>query len=343
MSKPLRVAAVGTGYFSQFHLQGWTDIGAADLVGLCSLEADQLDTAAKRYGVQNTFDDLETMLDALKPDVLDIVTPPPTHAAFIRAAFKRGIPVICQKPFTTSLQEAEEMVALSEACGLPLIVHENFRFQPWYTEIKKLLEAGALGELYQITFRLRPGDGQGPDAYLSRQPYFQKMERFLIHETAIHVIDVFGYLFGNIEGVSARLAKINPVIVGEDAGILIFEFANGSRGLFDGNRLSDHVAENRRLIMGEVDIEGAKGTIRLDGDGRLFMRSHGDNTEQQIDFSWENQGFAGNSVRFLQQHAVDHLRDGAPVMNRARDYLKNLKIEEAVYQSHAENRHIQIM
>ncbi len=340
MSKAIRVAAVGTGYFSQFHLQGWSDMDDAELVGLCSLDKAPLAEAARTYGVPDCFDDLETMLDDLKPDVLDIITPPPTHAAFIRAAFARGIPVICQKPFTTSLQEAEEMAELSDSCGLPLIVHENFRFQPWYTEIKSRLNAGELGALYQITFRLRPGDGQGPEAYLNRQPYFQKMERFLIHETAIHVIDVFRYLFGDIEGVSARLAKINPVIAGEDAGILIFEFANGSRGLFDGNRLSDHVAKNRRLIMGEVEIEGAKGTMRLDGDGRLFMRAHGENEEQQIEFAWQDHGFAGNSVRFLQQHAVAHLRDGTPAMNTARDYLKNLRVEDAVYRSHAENRHL---
>lgn len=43
---------------------------------------------------------------------------------------------------------------------------------------------------------MRPGDSQREDAYLDREPYSQKMERFLIHETVIHFIDVHGYLFG---------------------------------------------------------------------------------------------------------------------------------------------------
>ena len=54
---------------------------------------------------------------------------------------------------------------------------------------------------------MRPGDGQGKDAYFNRQPYFQKMERFLIHETAIHLIDVYRYLFGDIKSVFASLSR----------------------------------------------------------------------------------------------------------------------------------------
>lgn len=340
MSKTIRVAAIGIGYFSQFHLQGWTDIDGAELVALSSRDQAALNEAADEYNVVGRYSDLETMLDREKPDLLDIITPPVTHAPFIRAAFERNIAVICQKPFTTSLQEAEEMAALSEKMNLPLVVHENFRFQPWYSEIKKRLDAGDLGELYQISFRLRPGDGQGPSAYLDRQPYFQQMERFLVHETAIHQIDVFRYLFGDIEGVTARLAKVNPVIAGEDAGLIIFEFANASRGLFDGNRLSDHIAENRRLTMGEVIIEGAKGTIRLDGNARLFMRNHGENTEQEIHFEWRDRGFGGDCVYLFEKHVIEHLRQGRPLMNTAREYLKNLAIEEAIYRSQAENRHI---
>ena len=88
-----------------------------------------------------------------------------------------------------------------------------------------MLQARALGEVYQITFRLRPGDGQGPEAYLERQPYFQTMERFLVHETAIHFIDVFRFLLGEEPStVYASLRRLNPAIKGEDAGLMLFSF-----------------------------------------------------------------------------------------------------------------------
>ena len=106
------------------------------------------------------------------------------------------------------------------------------------------------------------------------------MERFLIHETAIHFIDVFRYYFGEIESVYADLVKLNPNISGEDAGFVFFKFKNGVRGLFDGNRLSDHIAEDRRRTIGDLLIEGSNGSIRLNGDGDIFYRCFGSNLEK---------------------------------------------------------------
>ncbi|MEZ5906603.1 MAG: hypothetical protein R3C69_16410 [Geminicoccaceae bacterium] len=95
-------------------------------------------------------------------------------------------------------------------------------------EIRRQLEGRANRRLFQASFRLRTGDGQGPRAYLDRQPYFQQMGRFLVHETAIHFIDVFRFLLGEPEAVLARLVRLNPAIAGEDAGV-IFEFAGNRR------------------------------------------------------------------------------------------------------------------
>src|SRR3712207_387202 len=113
---------------------------------------------------------------------------------------------------------------------------------------------------------MRPGDGQGPSAYLDRQPYFQRMPRFLIHETGIHMIDVFRFLMGEITGVFAHLRRLNPAIAGEDSGHVTFGFASGAAGMLDGNRLLDFPADNPRLTMGETLIEGSDGSLRIDGE-----------------------------------------------------------------------------
>ena len=282
------------------------------------------------------------MLDAVKPDLVDIATPPATHLALIQETMARRLPTICQKAFCRNLDEAREATRLAAAAETLLVVHENFRFQPWHRELKRQLDAGRIGELYQLSFRLRPGDGQGPSAYLDRQPYFQKMERFLVHETAIHLIDVFRYLMGEPEAVLARLVRLNPAIKGEDAGIILFEFPGRKRALFDGNRLVDHVADNRRLTMGEFWAEGSSGVIRLDGYGRLFHRPFASNAETEIHYAWNDQGFAGDSVMALQRHVVDHLLSGTPLQNQATDYLHNLEIEAAVYQASAEARLVRL-
>ena len=333
MARRLKLATAGTGYFAQFHYEAWSRIENVDLVGLCTLDGAKGRNIADHFDLDTVYGDIADMLDACKPDLLDIATPPPTHRQFIEEAVSRGVAVVCQKPFTESLADAEAVTSLAEDAGVPLIVHENFRFQPWHRQARKILDEGALGEVYQVSFRMRPGDGQGPEAYLDRQPYFQTMERFLVHETAIHFIDVFRYLLGEVFSVYADLARHNPAIAGEDAGYIVFNFGSGARGLFDGNRLVDHAAENRRLTMGEMLIEGSEAVLRLDGDGNMYFRKHGYDVELSVDYDWENRGFAGDSVYMLLRHVVEHVRAGAPAMNTARDYLRNLRIEDAVYRS----------
>jgi len=328
----LKIAVVGTGYFSQFHYDAWSRLEGAHLVGAASLDPEGLAKTQAEFGIKALFDDVGEMLEQTQPDLLDIAAPPNAHLALLREAAARGVDVVCQKPLGGDLKTAKQMVDLAEAAGITLAVHENFRFQPWYREARRVIDEGFLGDVANLSFRLRPGDGQGPSAYLNRQPYFQKMKRFLIHETAIHLIDSFRYLMGEVTGVYAHLRKLNSAIEGEDAGHVMLTFGSGAVALFDGNRLIDFPAENPRLTMGELLIEGTGGSLRLDGDGRLWRRSH-KGAEKSHAYDWEDRGFGGDCVYALQRHVLAHKVSGAPLENSGRDYLVNLEIEEAAYRS----------
>jgi predicted dehydrogenase len=345
MNRPLRVAAIGAGYFSQFQYLGWRNMardGLIEMVGLANRDRGKGQAIAERFGVPQVCGSVDELLDATKPDLLDVITSPPTHRDFVRAAAERGVAVICQKPFGVDYADAVAITGIAERAGVPLIVHENFRWEPWYREAKRLVDEGTLGTLHSIAFRLRPGDGQGPRAYLDRQPYFQAMPRLLVVETGIHWIDTFRYLMGEVRAVYARLRKVNPVIAGEDAGYVIFEFDGGASGLFDGNRCNDHVAANPRRTMGECWLEGSRGVLRLDGDARLSLKPHhGEEREHRYDRGPDDT-FGGGACEWLQRHVVAHLAQGRPVENSAREYLVNLKVQEAAYCSHAEGRRIEL-
>ncbi len=332
----LRVACLGAGYFARFHYEAWQGLPRVRLVGACDRDLEK----ARATGFP-AFDELKTMLKMARPDLLDIVTPPQTHLAAIRMAIDNGVKaLICQKPFCNSIEEAREAVLLAEAAGIPLVVHENFRFQPWYRAIRQALDDKLVGDLLQVTFRLRTGDGQGPEAYLDRQPYFQRMPRLLIHETGVHWIDTFRYLLGEPDAVYADLRKLNPVIAGEDAGYFIFDYPNGARALFDGNRLLDHAAENCRTTLGEALVEGTLGTLSLAGDGSVRLRSFGSTEEKVLLAARKWQGFGGDCVKNLICHVVEGLLDGKPLENEARDYLKVIAIERALYRSDREGMKI---
>lgn len=333
-----RVAVVGAGYFAQFHLEGWRDAGA-QVLGLCDLDADRARALADRFGISHVCADVEELLDTTRPTLVDVVLPPAAQFDVVAASLRRHLPTICQKPFGRSWSEAQAMVALSAQHQTPLVVHENFRFTPWFRECKRLLDAAHLGRVLGISFRLRPGDGQGPQAYLDRQPYFQQMPQLLVRETAVHFIDTFRYLLGEVRAVSARLRRLNPVIQGEDAGLIIFEFDDQRSGLFDGNRLNDHVARNTRHTLGEMWLEGEAGVLRLDGDARLWFKPHG-GAESEHAYERGGAGAFGGACTALQSHVLAHLDSGAALENTAQAYLPNLAVQAAIYQSHTRGQRV---
>jgi D-apiose dehydrogenase len=342
MKKPIRVACAGAGYFSQFQYRAWKRIKEVKIVAICNRDLVKAEEFAKEFEIPGVYDNLGKMLDEASPDLLDIITPPETHLVAVKEAARRGIDVICQKPFCATLVEAEQALEIATKAGISVTVHENFRFQPWHQAIRQFLSEGHLGQVYQAHFRLRPGDGQGASAYLERQPYFQKMPRFLIHETAIHQIDVFRSLFGEAESVTAVLRKLNPAIAGEDAGLFVLDMLNGTRCVFDGNRLSDHPAENRRLTMGEFMIEGQKGVISLDGFANINFRAHGSNELKPVPYEWDNIDFGGDCVYRFQRHVIDHRIGKGYLETHAQDYLANIRIEEAIYESNETGRRISL-
>ncbi|MEO6032839.1 MAG: Gfo/Idh/MocA family oxidoreductase, partial [Burkholderiaceae bacterium] len=127
----LRVLGVGAGYFSQFQYMGWRNIEAAQCVAIVNRDLAKAQALATRFGVPKVYENFEAALAAEHPDLVDLITPPTTHHEFVGTALAHGIPVICQKPFGTSYAEAVTLTEAAEAAGVPLIVHENFRWMPW--------------------------------------------------------------------------------------------------------------------------------------------------------------------------------------------------------------------
>lgn len=336
--KPLKGVAVGAGYFSQFHYEAWTRLPTATLTALCDIDPIKAEQTAKYYGIPRFYTKVEAMLDAEQPDFIDIITPPSNHLALCQLALDRGIPIICQKPLAPTLAEAEQLLSAVNEAGVPFMVHENFRFQPWFREIKSLLNKGVVGDrLHSIYFRMRTGDGWAEDAYLSRQPYFRTMPRLLIYETGVHYVDVFRFLFGEVKSVFAHLRKLNPVIAGEDCGLVQFHFENGATGLLDANRYNEADAEDPRYTFGELLLEANRGSIRLDMEGRLRIHPLGQDSYEHH-YTHQKRNFAGDCVYATQQHFIAHLLQKKAFETPIQDYLQTLRIQEAIYTSSDEGK-----
>ncbi len=328
----LRGVGVGAGYFSQFHYEAWNRMPDVAIVALAEVDAERGQTAQEQYGIPNLYADVQAMLKAEQPDFIDIITPPATHLALCRAAAAQGVAIICQKPLAPTLAASQAIVEVAQQAGVPLMVHENFRWQPWYREIKRLIETDVLGEVFHIYFQARPGDGWPEDAYLSRQPFFRDYERLLIYETGVHWIDTFRFLLGDMSTVYAQLRRHNPGIKGEDAGQLFFTFQTGATAIWDANRYNENEATNPRYTFGEMRIDASKGHLTLGYDGRIRIKLLGQPAYDH-DYEHADVNFASDCVYMTQRHFVETLQTGSAFETSGQDYLHNVRAVEAAYES----------
>jgi len=330
--RKLKGVCIGAGYFSHFQYEAWQRIPEVEITAFSNRDETRAQAVKDRFSLP-CYADYREMFEQERPDFVDVITPPPSHREICAEAAGRGIHIICQKPLAPSFEEASAIVANAGDAGVRFMVHENFRFQPWHREIKRQLEAGAIGDrLYSLAFRCRMGDGWGENAYIPRQPYFRDYPRLLVYENGVHFIDTFRFLVGEIIRVTAWLRRLNPVIKGEDAGLLVFEFANGAVGQWDANRYNETNFADPRYTFGDFLLEGNRGSIRLYPNGRLTLQPLG-RSESEIPYRHEARGFCADCCYLTQRHFVDRMLDGQPFETNGQDYLKTLAVQEAVYQS----------
>jgi predicted dehydrogenase len=201
--------------------------------------------------------------------------------------------------------------------------------------MKRQLDAGALGQLFSVSVRMRMGDGWAADAYLARQPFFRTYPRLLVYETAVHFLDTFRFLGGEITSVYARLQKRNPGIAGEDAGQIVCGFRSGATAILDASRYNEVETADARYTFGTVRLDGSKGHLELDLEGNLTLKLLGA-PSQRVDYPHNRRGFASDCVYALQRHFVDCTLSGKEFESTGEDYLKTIALVEACYRSHAE-------
>lgn len=335
-NRKLRGVVLGAGYFSRFQYEAWLRIPEVELVAVANRSLEKARAVAAEFRIPRAcaWSGLAALLDEEKPDFIDIITPPETHLEVVRLAAARKIAVICQKPVAPSWEECVTLVETARNADVRLMVHENFRWQPWYREMRRLLDSGILGDLYSINVNMRMGDGWQPDAYLSRQPFFRSYPRLLVYETCIHFLDTFRFLGGEISTVYARLQRRNPEIRGEDAGQVICGFASGATALLDASRYNEADTANPRYTFGLVRLDGSKGHVMLDLEGNLSLKLLGQ-PSRLLDYPHSREGFAGDCVYAVQRHFVERMADGAPFESSGEDYLKSTALMEACYRSQA--------
>lgn len=326
MPTVLKGAVIGCGFFAQRHIEAWRRMPEVEIVAAADMQLGRAQTFAGR-----AYTSAEEMLARESLDFVDIVTRPETHLALVRLALERKVAIICQKPFAPDWTTAVQMVSAAESAGVPLMVHENWRWQPWYRVVHDMMARGDIGAPIGYGFRTRTRDGLGDEPY-PKQPYFPQLRRFLIDEVLVHHIDTARFLFGDIDSVMAQASRRNPKMSAEDQAILVLTHAGGTHGWIDGHRFLNPDAEGP--VMGDAFFEGEAGVLSILATGDVLRNNA---------LAWKNNvtdGYRGDSVRATQAHFISGLKNGAALESGGRAYLRTFAAVEASYRSVAEKRSI---
>ncbi|TPI26174.1 Gfo/Idh/MocA family oxidoreductase [Mesorhizobium sp. B3-2-1] len=333
-------ALIGCGFFAVNQMHAWRGIEGASIVAICDRDAERLRIVGDQFGVARRYTDAAAMFAGEKLDFVDVATTVGSHRALVEMAATHGVPVICQKPFAPTLGDAKAMVKACETAGVPLMVHENFRWQSPIQAVRAVLDSGEIGTAFfgRISFR------SGYDVF-SGQPYLATGERFIIEDLGIHILDIARFLLGDVSSLTARTARINLAIAGEDVATMLMDHVGGATSVVDCSYATKLAVEPFPETL--IELDGSDGTIRLAQSYRLTVTGKSGTRVSDVSpplLPWASRPWHNiqESVAAIQQHWIDCLASGQEPATSGADNLKTFALVEAAYASAASREPVQI-
>jgi D-apiose dehydrogenase len=328
-ARPLRAGVIGCGFFAQNHLNAWQEIPEVELAAVCDVESERARKAAERFGVAAWYDNAESMLKETELDFVDVVTTPPSHPELVELAAQHQKPVICQKPIAFDRSDAESMVAACKQAGVPLMVHENFRWQTPIRAVRRKIDEGTIGRPFfgRISWRT------GYDIF-TNQPYLLEQPRLILADMGTHLIDLARFFFGDPQALVCHALHIHPSVRGEDAATILLEYDNAT--CIVDTTYSGRAAEEL-FPQTLVHIEGEEGTLDLEPHYVLAVGRRGGTVKREQlsipQYSWSTPlwDVVQDSVVNLQRHWVDCLRTGKTPENNGEENLLTVQLVEGAY------------
>jgi len=248
--KKLRVGVVGAGYLGKFHAEKYSQMDDVDLVGIADTNSVQAKTVSEKVKT-NAYDDYHELMG--KVDAVSIVVPTPAHYKVSRDFLENDIDVLIEKPITTTLREADELIKISEARGLIIQVGHLERFNPAILALKDIVKDPRFIESHRLSiFKERGTDVS------------------VVLDLMIHDIDIIsGFVRSEIKSIHA--AGI-PVITGSaDIANTRLEFMNGCVANVTASRISTKNERKIRLFQQDayisVDFANHEITVVSKKDG----------------------------------------------------------------------------
>ena len=213
----IRVGVVGVGYLGQFHAEKYANMEGVELVGVVDIDSSRAKVIAERFRTQ-PFLHHSSLIN--KVQAVSIAVPTLLHYSIAKDFLLQGIDVLLEKPLTSTLEEADELIEIAESKGLILQVGHLERFNGAFSALERIIHS----PVYIESHRLSPFPGRGTDVNV-------------VLDLMIHDIDIL------LSQVNSMVRKIDalgiPILTSHsDIANARIEFENGCKANLTASRVS---------------------------------------------------------------------------------------------------------
>jgi len=344
--KTIRVGLVGCGGIANgAHLPPLAKIEGVTIAALCDIDAEHLAKTGDMYNVpqDRRFADYRDLIACAEVDAVDICTPNNSHCPVAMASVAAGKPFCVEKPVGIGTGEVEQLVAATEAAGIPTMVCFSYRFMPAVRYAHDLMQQQSIGDVISVYAQYLKASAFMKGRRLDWR-FVSEIARYGVSgDLAVHIIDMIAHLVGDFTAVTAQTGiavkrrlrldrdEYAPVDTDDYCNFLA-ELDNGASATFGVSRSA---IGNKNHI--SIDIYGSKGAITFDLNKPSEIRICSDDG-RGLDLPMEKIQVPERYKASQMQTWIDVLRGQAPSFAPTlRDGLKCQKILDALLAS-VENR-----
>ena len=262
MQTPLRVAVTGAGGEARWYSQAYQKSTLSELILMQDIDEAKAREQAERFGTRWTSNYNDLL--ASDADIIDVSTPNHLHREQTVAALEAGKHVICQKPMAPGVEDCQAMIDAAERTGKRLGIYMSALNDPFYHELKRMIQGGFFGIVSSVGYR---GAHRGGYEAKDRSGWRGSLEKTgggAFIQLAIHGVNLMQWILGeDIVDIAAkstnRLCKHS--IGGDDLTHAVAEFEGGAYGTFEAG----YAAEG-----GLFAIYGTKGSFVQAGNATMI-------------------------------------------------------------------------
>jgi len=274
--KTVRTGFIGSGWARITQAPAFAILDGAELTALASPTLRRRKKFQELFDIPHAFADWHDMME-LDLDLICVSAPPYLHLPMVSEALARGRNVLCEKPMSVTVEEAEQMTAIARESGRLALLDHELRFHPAVRQIKLMIESGEIGRIHEVRTVVSLASRNRPDLRYSWWSLAEKGGGAL-GAIGSHLIDLNRFLVGEISEVSCRLSTFMTSrpddedrlqqVTSDDAFSMMLQF--GPSSLAFGAPACVHVTTVGSYTSFAFEVIGSLKTVRFDGAGRVW-------------------------------------------------------------------------